>query len=110
MSETREELYERIGKALGATYTQEVVSVAEAYQIFMKRRKHNMSEKKEVKPGYSTTEFAVVLVTIVTGVLVALGVPESSPVVRVAGLVVTGFAASVYAWARTKVKSGAGHE
>lgn len=62
-----------------------------------------------VKPGKSTSEFAITAVTVVGGILVSLGVlaPEdTNAIVQAAGSVSAAVAAVGYAIARARVKFG----
>lgn len=58
-----------------------------------------------VKPGYKTTEAWLAFATALPGVAVASGLlPQSSPIVAVASLVLSTVSSALYIMGRTKVK------
>lgn len=63
-------------------------------------------EKKELKPGYRTTEFWLSTVACLVGLLLASGaLPASGTAVEVVGLIASALSAMGYSIARGKSKS-----
>ena len=65
-----------------------------------------MKMTNDLKPGYRTTEFWLVAVTVFVGLLLGSGaIPADSSLARALGLFAAALASMGYSWSRAKAKT-----